>query len=165
MPAHRARCVHWWGAPMPMRDLLQRGRALLTRIPTEDEATGIAVTSATDGDAIQTLLRETQRRLAVADQRLAILESSNRTAVRAVRRLLQDRERLVAEREAALIQVSIAVGDRQRTMMLNDHLLSALRDGEEARARLEDENRDLRRQVAELGPSTALTIEADGVTG
>lgn len=150
---------------MPLRDLFQRGRALLTATPTADEAAGTAVTSAADCDAIQALLHETQRRLSVADQRFAILDSSNRTAVRAVRRFLQDRDRLVAEREAAVIQVSIAVGDRQRTMMLNDHLLSALRDSEEARARLESDNRDLRRQLAESGPSTARTIEADGFTG
>ncbi|AMB46232.1 hypothetical protein [Methylobacterium sp. AMS5] len=150
---------------MPLRDLLERGRALLTQIPTEDEAAGIAVTSATDCDAIQALLHETQRRLAVADQRLAILESSNRTAVRAMRRFLQDRDRLVAEREAAIIQLSMAVGDRQRTMMLNDHVLSALRDSEKARARLEDENRDLRRRVAKGSPSTARSVEADDFTG
>lgn len=149
---------------MPLRELLQRGRALLTRMPKTDEAAGVVVTSDTDCEAIQTLLCETQRRLAVADHRLAILESSNRTAVRAMRRFLQDRERLVAEREAALIQVSIAVGDRQRTMVLNDHLLATLRDGEEARARLEDENRHLRRQVAESGSSSALTVDASGFT-
>ncbi|KQQ26175.1 hypothetical protein ASF53_21500 [Methylobacterium sp. Leaf123] len=150
---------------MPLRDLLQRGRALLTRSPTEDEAAGIAVTSAADCEAIEGLLHETQRRLAVADQRLAILESSNRTAVRAVRRFLQDRERLVAEREAALIQLSIAVGDRQRTMMLNEHLLTALRDSEEARARLEDEKRDLRQQPAGSGTPAVLTVEAGSFTG
>jgi len=162
---HRRRCARRWGAPMPLRDLLQRAHALLTRIPTTDEAAGAVVTSATDCEAIQALLRETQRQLAVADHRLAILESSNRTAVRAMRRFLQDRERLVAEREAALIQVSIAVGDRQRTMVLNDHLLATLRDGEKARARLEDENRHLRWQVAESGSSSALTVDASGFTG
>ncbi|MBB2960865.1 hypothetical protein [Methylobacterium sp. R2-1] len=172
---------------MPLHDLLQRLRIALTGSPPEDEAASVPMVPAAEYDASQalltdaqrqlavteaeynttrTLLIETQRRLAVADQRIAILGSSNRTAARAIRQFLQDREQLVAEREAVEVRLSIAVGERsiaiadqQRTMILNDQLLSTLRDHEDARQHLEEENQRLRRRLTERTASVA--VEAD----
>ncbi|MER2250472.1 hypothetical protein ABS772_11170 [Methylorubrum podarium] len=173
---------------MPLHDVFRRLRAVLTGAPT-DEAAGVPMVPAaehdaieafltetrrrlaeaeTEHDAIRALLIETRRRLAVSDQRLAILEASNRVAGRALRRLLHEREQLVAERDAVEVRLSIAlgeraiaVGDQQRTMVLNDHVLSALRDSEAARERLEDENQRLRRRAE--GPSSAVpAVEAVG---
>jgi hypothetical protein len=172
---------------MPLHELFRRVRTVLAGRPREAAAAPVPMVDAAEYDASQALLSETRgrlavteaereatrtaliearRRLAVADQRLAILESSNRTAVRAVRRFLQDREQRVAEREAVELRLSIAVGersiavgDRQRTMILNEQLLSALRDSDDARQRLEDENRRLRREWAER---TAPAARTDG---
>lgn len=137
-----------------MHDVFQRVRALLGLGSSSKEE----AVSAADQAACQAKLMQAERRLAVADRRLAILEASNRTAVRAVRRFLQEREQRLAEREAADARLSLAVGDRQRTMMLNEQLIAALRDGEEARQRLEDEVRRLRRWQGE----TPLPVAPDG---
>ncbi|MBD8909087.1 hypothetical protein [Methylorubrum zatmanii] len=144
---------------MPLRDLFEWARSLFAeRQPTIEPPAPAALTEAApapvyDGAALQASLTETRRRLAVADHRLRILEGSNRTAIRAFRRIMQEREQLVAAREAAEAERAIAVGDRQRTMMLNDHLLSELRASEEARLRLEEENRRLSRPAPAAAPA------------
>lgn len=133
---------------MPLRDLFQRAHALLTGRLPEGDIVHDPVPSEVRRDAVEALLIETCRRLAVADHRLALIESSNRTAARALRRLLREREQLIAARETAEIRLSLAVSDQQRTMMLNDRLLSDLRLSEDARDRLGAENRHLRRQAS-----------------
>lgn len=147
---------------MPLRDVFRRARMLVTGDTPVGETADAVMMSAADHDALHALLSETQRRLAMADRRVAILEDSNRAAVRAVRKFRQEREQFVTEREAVEIRLSIAVGDRQRTMMLNDRLLAALRDGEEARGRLEDEIRRLRCDGTEDDRSAARPI---GIAG
>lgn len=146
---------------MPMRDLLQRARALLAIGSPSDETAGGPTVPDADHAAGQALLIETGRRLAVADRRLAILEASNRTAARAIRGFLEEREQRLAERDAAEAQLSLAVSDRQRTMMLNEQLTAALRDSEDARQRLEDEVRCLRLRAKGIAP----TAGPDGSTG
>ncbi len=150
---------------MPLHDVFRRVRTLLTGSPPVGESADAAVVSAADHDALRALLAETRQRLAVADRRVAILEGSNRTAVRAVRTFVQEREHLVAEREAAEVRLSIAVGDRQRTMMLNDRLLAALRESEEARERLANEIRRRRSEADEDGRSDARSMRAAGSAG
>ena len=147
---------------MPLRDVFRRARLLFTGDTAVGETADAVVMSAAEHDALHGLLSETQRRLVVADRRVAILEDSNRAAVRTVRKFRQEREQLVTQREAVEIRLTIAVGDRQRTMMLNDRLLAALRDGEEARERLEDEIRRLRRDGTDDDRSAARPI---GIAG
>ncbi|MEH3116745.1 MAG: hypothetical protein PGN25_03840 [Methylorubrum populi] len=139
---------------MPLRDLIRHARALLVAKTRSDAGTDAVVPAAVH-DAARAALVEVQRKLAVAEHRLAVLEGSNRTAARALRRFLQERgrfarerEHLVAAREAAEVGLSAAVSDRQRTIVLNDRLLAELRGSEEARQRLEADNRHLHRRIS-----------------
>lgn len=135
---------------MPLRDLFERAQSLFAeRQPSLEPAAPVQEAPVlAEGDvAPNPALIEAQRRLAVAEHRLRILEGSNRTAIRAFRRIAQEREQLVAARDAAEAGRAIAVGDRQRTMVLNDQLLAQLRESEEARLRLEEENRRLSRPM------------------
>lgn len=147
---------------MPLRDLVEWAQSLFAqRQPSlEPAAPAPEATVPAEGDgAPNPALIEAQRRLAVAEHRLRILEGSNRTAIRAFRRIAQEREQLVAARDAAEAGRAIAVGDRQRTMVLNDQLLAQLRESEEARLRLEEENRRLGRPMGS-DPIEALAASA-----
>lgn len=129
-----------------LRKLLGRARGRVGN-PEQDTGERIVQLNA-ELLTIRQALAETMLRLEIAAQRLSVVQASNRTAARGLRKASQENARLVQEREAAEVKLSIAISDQQRTMVLNDRLLSDLRDSEDARLALEAETRRLRNSKA-----------------
>ncbi len=158
---------------MPLLELLRRMKARRQEEVSSPRATGNdAVVPLADYEAAQAALIETRQRLAVAEHRLAVVEGSNRTAARALSRFRREQAHhvdtcagLVAAREAAEAHLTMAVGDRQRTIVLNDDLLAELRGSEAIRERLENENRRLRGPMPSRPSAGDLTDTAGTTSG